>query len=103
MTPVATRRLKYLQGYCGDTVAQVEQLLLANRLGGWLQNKYPAAPGVRADDGAGNEPGDELRDDRAVLPLLGARVVVAEPPRVLVVAPLWDTGRFEASTVSTHA
>lgn len=49
MTPVVTRRLKYLQGYSSDTVAQVEQLLLANRLGGWLQNKYPAAHGVRTD------------------------------------------------------
>ncbi|MDD5332235.1 MAG: DUF45 domain-containing protein [Rhodoferax sp.] len=49
MTAPATRRLKYLQGYCGDTVARVEQLLLANRLGDWLQNKYPAAHQVRTD------------------------------------------------------
>ncbi len=49
MTGPAARRLKYLQGYSRDTVAQVEQLLLANRLGGWLQNKYPAAHRVRTD------------------------------------------------------
>lgn len=49
MTPVAARRLKYLRGYPEDTVAQVEQFLLADRLGGWLQKKYPQAHGVRTD------------------------------------------------------
>lgn len=49
MTPVAARRLKYLQGYSEDTLAQVEQLLLDNRLGEWLQNKYATAHGVRTD------------------------------------------------------
>lgn len=49
MTSIATKPLKYLQGYATDTLAQVEQLLAGNRLGEWLQNKYPSGHGVRTD------------------------------------------------------
>ncbi len=41
--------LKYLQGYAADTLAQVEQLVSSNRLGEWLQNKYPGGHSVRTD------------------------------------------------------
>jgi hypothetical protein len=49
MTSIATKPLKYLQGYSADTLAQVEQLLASNRLGEWLQSKYASGHGVRTD------------------------------------------------------
>lgn len=49
MTSIATKPLKYLHGYATETLAQVEQLLAGNRLGEWLQNKYPSGHGVRTD------------------------------------------------------
>ena len=49
MTSIAIKPLKYLQGYAIDTLAQVELLLVGNRLGEWLQNKYPSGHGVRTD------------------------------------------------------
>ncbi len=49
MNSVATKSLKYLQGYAPDTLAQVEKLVADNRLGEWLQNKYPSGHGVRTD------------------------------------------------------
>ena len=53
MTSIAhrapTERLKFLQGYPADTLAQVAQLLAEQRLGEWLHNKYPHAHGVRTD------------------------------------------------------
>ena len=39
----------YLRGYPADTVQQVEQLLQAQKLGPWLQRKYPQAHGLRDD------------------------------------------------------
>lgn len=53
MTSIAnlasTETLKYLQGYAPETLAQVAQLIERQRLGEWLQNKYPAAHAVRTD------------------------------------------------------
>lgn len=49
MTSVATKRLKYLQGYSEETVAQVEQLIVSERLGEWLQHRHPSGHGVRTD------------------------------------------------------
>lgn len=49
MNSVATKTLKYLQGYSPDTLAQVEKLVADKRLGEWLQNKYPSGHGVRTD------------------------------------------------------
>jgi predicted metal-dependent hydrolase len=49
MTSIATEPLKYLQGYAPDTLAQVRQLLASQRLGEWLQNKYPGGHQVRTD------------------------------------------------------
>ncbi|WP_296444581.1 YgjP-like metallopeptidase domain-containing protein [Rhodoferax sp. UBA5149] len=49
MTLIAVKPLKYLQGYAADTLAQVEQLVASNRLGEWLQKKYPSGHGVRTD------------------------------------------------------
>jgi hypothetical protein len=53
MTSIAnlasTASLKYLQGYAPETLAQVAQLIERQRLGEWLQNKYPAAHAVRTD------------------------------------------------------
>lgn len=49
MTSIAIKPLRYLQGYATDTLVQVEQLLTGNRLGEWLQNKYPCGHGVRTD------------------------------------------------------
>ena len=43
------QRLKYLQGYPPDTLAQVNQLVDEKRLGHWLQSKYPKAHEVRTD------------------------------------------------------
>ncbi|MBA3058920.1 MAG: DUF45 domain-containing protein [Gammaproteobacteria bacterium] len=43
------QRLKFLQGYPADTLAQVAQLIADQQLGQWLQNKYPDAHGVRTD------------------------------------------------------
>ena len=39
----------YLRGYPAETVAQVEGLLQAGKLGSWLQKKYPGAHGMRDD------------------------------------------------------
>jgi len=41
--------LASLQGYPPDTVAQVQALVDAGRLGPWLQRKYPVAHGMRDD------------------------------------------------------
>ena len=53
MTSIANcapaERLKFLQGYPADTLAQVAQLIAEQRLGEWLHNKYPDAHGVRTD------------------------------------------------------
>ena len=49
MTSIATNRLKYLQGYGADTLAQVEQLIASQRLGQWLQSKYASGHAVRTD------------------------------------------------------
>lgn len=49
MTAPAIKPLKYLQGYCADTLAQVEQLVARKRLGEWLQKKYPSSHNVRTD------------------------------------------------------
>jgi predicted metal-dependent hydrolase len=43
------QRLKYLQGYPPDTLAQVNQLVDEKRVGHWLQSKYPKAHEVRTD------------------------------------------------------
>lgn len=39
----------YLQGYPADTVAQVNALMQAGKLGPWLQKKYPQAHSLRDD------------------------------------------------------
>lgn len=49
MNSIATKPLKYLLGYSSDTQAQVAQLVSSNRLGEWLQKKYPSAHGIRTD------------------------------------------------------
>lgn len=49
MTSIAIKPLKYLQGYAPDTLAQVQQLLASQRLGEWLQNKYPSSHQIRTD------------------------------------------------------
>lgn len=49
MNSIATRPLKYLQGYSQDTLAQVAKLVADKRLGEWLQNKYPSGHGIRTD------------------------------------------------------
>jgi len=49
MTSIASKPLKYLQGYAADTLAQVEQLVADKRLGEWLLKKYPSGHGVRTD------------------------------------------------------
>src|SRR5665647_635402 len=45
----STETLKYLPGYAPETLAQVAQLIERQRLGEWLQNKYPNAHAVRTD------------------------------------------------------
>ncbi len=45
----ASQPLRYLQGYAPETLAQIAQLIDRQRLGEWLQNKYPNAHGVRTD------------------------------------------------------
>ena len=49
MKSIATKPLRYLQGYPESTVAQVAQMLEGQRLGTWLGNKYPQAHSVRTD------------------------------------------------------
>ena len=49
MTSIATAPLKYLQGYGAETQAQVEQLIASDRLGDWLQDKFPNSHAVRTD------------------------------------------------------
>jgi len=49
MTSIASKPLKFLQGYAADTLAQVEQLVADKRLGEWLLKKYPSGHGVRTD------------------------------------------------------
>ena len=49
MTSIASKPLKYLQGYSADTLAQVAQLLANQSLGAWLLQKYPRGHGVRTD------------------------------------------------------
>jgi predicted metal-dependent hydrolase len=43
------RDLKYLQGYPPETLAQVGKLMAEDRVGTWLQAKYPKAHEVRTD------------------------------------------------------
>ena len=40
---------RYLQGYSDATLAQVEPLIRDNRIGQWLQEKYPDSHKVRTD------------------------------------------------------
>ena len=49
MNTVATFPLKFLQGYPGETLAQVQQMLEGARIAPWLLQKYPTAHGVRTD------------------------------------------------------
>lgn len=49
MKTVANRKWKFLQGYPQETLAQVEQMLVDERVGTWLQRKYPQAHGLRTD------------------------------------------------------
>jgi len=50
MKTVAPVALKFLQGYPGETLAQVQQMIDSGRIGPWLLEKYPGAPhGVRTD------------------------------------------------------
>ncbi|MFB9241955.1 M48 family metallopeptidase [Massilia antarctica] len=43
------QQLKYLGAYSEQTLAQVSQLIAQNKLGEVLQQRYPAAHGVRTD------------------------------------------------------
>ena len=43
------KRWKYLQGYSAATLAEVEPLIAGNRIGQWLQDKYPDSHKVRTD------------------------------------------------------
>ncbi|MBT9507221.1 YgjP-like metallopeptidase domain-containing protein [Rhodoferax sp.] len=49
MNSIASKPLKYLQGYAPDTLAQVEKLVASDRLGEWLLDKYPSSHSVRTD------------------------------------------------------
>lgn len=49
MKTVAVQNWKFLQGYPPDTLAQVQQMLAEERVGSWLQRKYPEAHGLRTD------------------------------------------------------
>ena len=49
MTTIANPRLRYLQGYPAETLAQIETMRDEQRLGNWLQNRYPEAHTVRTD------------------------------------------------------
>lgn len=49
MKSIATKPLRYLQGYPDATVAQIAQMLEGARLGTWLGSKYPQAHTVRTD------------------------------------------------------
>lgn len=49
MKSIATKPLRYLQGYPDATVAQIAQMLEGERLGTWLGSKYPQAHTVRTD------------------------------------------------------
>ena len=49
MNTAEVSKLKYLQGYDTDTLAQVAQLVATQRLGHWLLQRYPATHGVRTD------------------------------------------------------
>lgn len=49
MKSIATKPLRYLQGYPEATVAQIAQMLEGARLGTWLGSKYPQAHTVRTD------------------------------------------------------
>lgn len=41
--------VSYLNGYPAETVQQVDAMLQANKLGPWLQKKYPEGHGLRDD------------------------------------------------------
>ncbi|RZA09311.1 MAG: M48 family peptidase [Moraxellaceae bacterium] len=41
--------LKYLAGYSTDTLTQVQQIIIENRLGGILLKKYPQPHAIRTD------------------------------------------------------
>jgi predicted metal-dependent hydrolase len=49
MLTIANPSLRYLQGYPAETLAQIEKMRDEQRLGDWLQNRYPAAHTVRTD------------------------------------------------------
>jgi predicted metal-dependent hydrolase len=49
MNSIATKQWKFLQGYPADTLAQVQSMLDGQRVGTWLQQKYPSAHGMRTD------------------------------------------------------
>jgi predicted metal-dependent hydrolase len=49
MKSIADVRLKYLQGYPDDTLAQIEKLIAGKGLGHWLGHKYPQSHGIRTD------------------------------------------------------
>ena len=49
MKSIAPSRLKFLNGYPDETLAQVQEMVDGNRIGDWLKRKYPSAHGVRTD------------------------------------------------------
>ena len=49
MNLIANKSLKYLQGYSGETLAQVEKIMDSQGLGAWLVKKYPSGHGLRTD------------------------------------------------------
>jgi UTP pyrophosphatase len=49
MKNIAPVHLRYLQGYPQTTLEQVTNLLQTQRIGPWLQSKYPQAHSVRTD------------------------------------------------------
>jgi UTP pyrophosphatase len=49
MNSVATKSLRYLQGYPSDTLAKVQQLVETQRLGELLHSKYKTAHSIQSD------------------------------------------------------
>lgn len=49
MTHTPGHDFQYLQGYPAELIAKVEPLILGDRLGTWLLQKYPAAHPFRTD------------------------------------------------------
>ena len=54
--------LPYLQGYAKETLAQVAEMLQAQKVGDWLTRKYPQGHGLRTD-GALFDYVQDLRQD----------------------------------------